>query len=91
MRVRYRPAESGTCCADLCSNIVAAARVPSEHGDVTVRAFCPEHAEERDAELFVRNASGGTAEVVLLSDWERDPDDGRVRRKSNGDASGIVD
>ncbi len=88
MRVRRKPAESGTCAADLCSDIVEAARHPTVDGEITVRAFCPAHSLERDLELSVRNAGGETADVLALADWERGPD-GRARRRSDG--NGIVD
>lgn len=89
MRVRRVTREAGTCRADLCDSLVLCVEALSGEGYYP-RAFCADHARERDLELSIRNASGQTAEVVLLSDWERGPD-GRVRRKIDGDASGIVD
>lgn len=88
MKVRFKPAESGTCHADICHEIVAADRHPVVDGEITVRAFCPDHARERDLELSVRNAGGKTAEVLHFADWERGPD-GCARRKTDG--TGIVD
>lgn len=87
VKVRYRRAESGTCHADLCSELVVEARHPDPEGGIAVRAFCFRHANERDAEIRERNARGETAEVLHLADWERGPD-GRVRRKGD---DGIVE
>lgn len=84
MIVRHKPAESGTCHADLCGEIVVEGRaIPDEDGETeqpVTRAFCAAHARERDLELSVRNAAGRTADVLQLSDWERDAD-GRARRR----------
>jgi hypothetical protein len=82
VKVRYRSAEAGTCLADLCSMIVCQAREPDPDGGIAVRALCADHARERDLELSIRNASGGTAEVLQFAEWERGPD-GRVRRKGD--------
>lgn len=88
MKIRYYRAESGICRADLCGELVCQARVPDPGGGIAVRAFCKEHAKERDAELFVRNAGGETAEVLILAEYEWGAD-GRPRRRDHG--TGIVD
>ena len=78
MRVRRVPAESGTCAADLCGELVIEGA--SYEGKTCMRGFCRAHSRERELELFARNAIGGTAEVLTLSDYERGPD-GRVQRR----------
>lgn len=87
MRVRRLPAEAGTCHADLCSSLVECVEALSGEGYYP-RGFCSDHSRERDLELSIRNASGETAEVLHLQDWERGPD-GRARRRIDG--NGIVD
>lgn len=73
LRTRRKPAEAGTCHAVKCQHTVDGVELLDSVGQLP-GAFCKKHRLVRDTEIRERNARSETAPVLVLADYERDPD-----------------